>query len=346
MLSRRRLPLLVAFPALYVGVAAVRAGEARPSAWLLVAIAVAIALVGGRIEEGTEPVAARLRLWTATGLSVAVATSALSTRPFWAAFARELGTLVAMLAALRAIHRIDDDVGLAAKATEAASLPGFSPRALYRAGIAVVALAWGAPALFDGLALFGVVGEDTASSGAPVVAAGAGAVALFALGATALSIGGARRLELAVPPRALACAGAAGAGLAIGVALALTSVVPADAAAALGGAIALGAHRASRRYARRARPRAPGPARARPRSLRRPGRRARGDRGREQDVRRQRRHPHTRSRSAARRRALAEARGAAVAREGDPARSARRRARRRSRARGAQRHGPRARAHS
>ena len=238
MLSRRRLPLLVAFPALYVGVAAVRAGEARPSAWLLVAIAVAIALVGGRIEEGTEPVAARLRLWTATGLSVAVATAALSTRPFWAAFARELGTLVAMLAALRAIRRIDADVGLAAKATEAASLPGFSPRALYRAGIAGVGLAWGAPVLFDGLALFGVINEDTAASGAPVVAAGAGAVALFALGATALLIGGARRLELAVPPRALACAGAAGAGLAIGIALALTSVVPADAAAALGGAIA------------------------------------------------------------------------------------------------------------
>ena len=238
MLSRRRLPLLVAFPALYVGVAAVRAGEARPSAWLLVAIAVVIALIGGRIDEGTEPVAARLRLWTATGLSVAVATAALSTRPFWAAFARELGTLVAMLAALRAIQRIDAEVGLAAKATEAASQPGFSPRALYRAGVAAVTLAWGAPALFDGLALFGVIGEATASSGAPVVAAGCGAVALFALGATALLIGGARRLELAVPPRALACAGAAGAGLTIGVTLALTSVVPADAAAALGGAIA------------------------------------------------------------------------------------------------------------
>ncbi|MBX3220197.1 MAG: hypothetical protein KF795_06730, partial [Labilithrix sp.] len=182
MLSRRRLPLLVAFPALYVGVAAVRAGEARPSAWLLVTIAVAIALAGGRIAEGTEPVAARLRLWTATGLSVAVATAALSTRPAWAAFARELAALFAMLAAIRAIGRIEGDVGLAPKASEAAAAPGFSPRAIQRAGVAVIALAWGAAALFDGLALFGAVTGDAASSGAPMVAAGAGALAIFALG--------------------------------------------------------------------------------------------------------------------------------------------------------------------
>src|SRR5690349_18503149 len=93
MLSRRRLPLLVAFPALYVGVAAVRAGEARPSAWLLVGIAVVVGLVGGRVPEGAETAAARLRLWTATGLSIAIATAALSTRPAWSAFAREIGTL-------------------------------------------------------------------------------------------------------------------------------------------------------------------------------------------------------------------------------------------------------------
>lgn len=238
MLSRRRLPLLVAFPALYVGVAAVRAGEARPSAWLLVAVAVTIALAYGRIEEGAEPAAARLRLWTAAGLSVAVATAALSTRPAWAALAREIATLSAMLAALRAIHRIEGDVGLASKANEAAAVPGFGPRAIYRAGVGVVTLAWGAAALFDGLALFGAVSGEVAAAGAPAVAAGAGALAIFALGATSLLVGGARRLELAVPPRALVCAGAAGVGLAAAAALALSGVVPTDAAAALGGAIA------------------------------------------------------------------------------------------------------------
>ncbi|MDF2692116.1 MAG: two component, sigma54 specific, transcriptional regulator, Fis family [Labilithrix sp.] len=234
MLSRRRLPLLVAFPALYVGVAAIRAGEARPSAWLLVALAVAIALVGGRIPEGTEPGAARSRLWTASGLSVAVATAALTTRPAWAALARELGTLLAMFAALRSIHRIEGDVGLAPKASEAAAAPGFGPRAIYRAAIGVIALTWGTAALFDGLSLFGVAGEDAA----PFVAASAGAMAIFALGATALLVSAVRRLELAVPPRALAAAGGAGAGLVLAITLALTGAVSADAAAALGGAIA------------------------------------------------------------------------------------------------------------
>jgi hypothetical protein len=234
MLSRRRLPLLVAFPALYVGIAAVRAGEARPSAWLLVAIAVAIALVGGRIPEGTEPPAARSRLWTATGLSVAVATAALSTRPAWAALAREIATFLAMLAALRSIDRIDGGVGLAPKASEAAAAPGFGPRAIHRAAIGVIALAWGNAALFDGLAVFGAAGDDAA----PFVAASAGAIALFALGATALLIAGVRRLELAVPPRALVCAGACGAGLVLAVTLALAGTVSADAAAALGGAVA------------------------------------------------------------------------------------------------------------
>jgi len=233
MLSRRRLPLLVAFPALYVGIAAVRAGEARPSAWLLVALAVAVALIGGRLPEGTDPAAGRLRLWTAAGLSVAIATAALTTRPAWAALARELGTFFAMLAAVRALHRIEGDVGLAPKATEAAAPPGFGPRAIYRAAIGAIALGWGTAALFDGIALFRAASNDAA----PFVAAGSGAIALFALGATALLMAGARHLELEVRPRALVCAGAVTLGLLAAVALALSSAVPTDTAVALGGAV-------------------------------------------------------------------------------------------------------------
>ncbi len=234
MLSRRRLPLLVAFPALYVGIAAVRGGEVRPSVWLLVALAVVVALIGGRIPEGTEPAAARLRLWTAAGVSVAIATAALTTRPPWAALAREVGAFFAMLAALRAIHRIEGDVGLAPKATEAAAPPGFSPRAIYRAGIGATALTWGTAALFDGMALFGAASNDSA----PFVAAGAGVISVFGLGATALLIAGARHLELEVRPRALVCAGAVALALLLSVALALSSTMPTDAAIALGAAIA------------------------------------------------------------------------------------------------------------
>ena len=234
MLSRRRLPLLVAFPALYIGIAAVRAGDARPSAWLLVALAVASALIGGRIPEGTEPVAARLRLWTAAGLSITIAAAALTTRPAWAALACELGTLFAMIAALRSIDLIEGDVGLAPKATEAAAPPGFGPRAIYRAGIGAVALAWAAAVLTDGLAFFGGAPSDSG----PFVATGAGVIALFALGATALLISGARRLELEVRPRALVCAGAAGVGFVLAVVFAFSSTMPTDAAVALGGTIA------------------------------------------------------------------------------------------------------------
>jgi hypothetical protein len=239
MLSRRRLPLLVAFPAVYVGIAAVRAGEARPSAWLLVALAVVVALAGGRIPEATEPGSSlgprgRSRLWTAGGLSVAIATAALATRPGWAALGREVGTFFAMLAALRSIHLIEGDVGLAPKASDASAPPGFGARAIHRAAMGALALTWGTAALFDGLVLFGTANSEMA----PFVAAAAGAIALFALGATALLSAGARRLELAVPPRALACAGAAGMGLVLAVALVLSGAVPADAAAALGGAIA------------------------------------------------------------------------------------------------------------
>ena len=330
MLSRRRLPLLVAFPALYVGVAAVRAGEARPSAWLLIAIAVTIALAYGRYEEGTEPAAARLRLWTAAGLSVAIATAALSTRPAWAALARELATLAAMLAALRAIHRIEGDVGLASKANEAAPCQASTSRD-HRTGVGVVTLAWGAAALFDGLALFGAVDGEVATQ-----APDGRRRRRRARDLRAGRHGPGRRRRAA--PRARGAA-----------ARARLRRLCRSRPRSRGRARPLARrhdrrrrrprrrdrrrpHRPTRACARRARARAPRPARAHARPLRRPRRRARRDRRREPRLRRQRRRAHARRRRAPRRRDLAKARGAAPPGEGHPARGPRRRPRGRARA--------------
>lgn len=238
MLSPRRLPLLVAFPAVYVGVAAARAGERSASAWLLVGLAVAVALMGGRLSAGTEPSRVRLRLWTTTGLSIAIATSALGARPGWAAALRDVGAWLAMVAALRSIGSIQGDVGLAANASDAAAPPRFRPRHMARAGLAVVALAWGASLAVEIVASTRSSAAEAARSSAPVVGTVAGTIALFSLGATALLVAGARSLELAAPPRALACAGAAGAGLIVAITLAACGVAAADASAALGGAVA------------------------------------------------------------------------------------------------------------
>ncbi len=234
MLSRRRIPLLVAFPAIYVGIAAVRAEEAVVSTWLLIAIAVVVALIGGRVTEGTERTAARVRLFVATGLSTTIASAAFVSRPGWIAIARELGACLAMIAALRSIGAIDGEVGLASKASDAAAPPGFSPKNVVRAGMGVVSLVWGIAAVVDAIAWGRGASED---SDAPIVAAVAGVVALFAVGAASLLVGKVRRLELSVLPRALACAGATGIGLIVAITFALSGVVPADAAAALGGAI-------------------------------------------------------------------------------------------------------------
>lgn len=232
MLSQR-LSLLVAFPAFYIGVAALRAGQTRPLAWLLVAVAIAVAVVLGRIPESMDRAFARLRLSTAAGVSIAIAAAALPTRPAWAALARDVGTFVAMAAALRSIDRIDGDVGLAPKATGAA-VSGPSPRAINQAALGVMALAWGTAAIFDGRLLLG----STDAKAAAFVAAGAGITALFGLALASLLIGGARHLELSVRPRALACAGAAAAGTATAAALAISNAIATDAAIAVGGALA------------------------------------------------------------------------------------------------------------
>jgi hypothetical protein len=84
------------------------------------------------------------------------------------------------------------------------------------------------------MVLFRAASDDSA----PFVAAAAGVIAIFALGATALLVAGARHLELEVRPRALVCAGAVTVALLASVALALSSAIPTDAAVAFGGAIA------------------------------------------------------------------------------------------------------------
>src|SRR5207302_485493 len=61
---------------------------------------------------------------------------------------------------------------------------------------------------------------------------------LFAIGATALAVAATRRLELGAPPRALACAAAAAISLGASLALAITTNLHADGAAALGCAVA------------------------------------------------------------------------------------------------------------
>lgn len=237
LLSRHRLPILVAFPAVYVGVAAIRAQDTHPAGFLLILLAVVVALVGGRVQEGAEPALARARVWTAASLSVAMATAALASRPSWAPFAREVACLFGMLAALRTIVRIDGDVGLAPKASEATVQNGLGPTAIRRGAVFALVASWGASALLDGVGSFRAVGAG-AREAAPVVAAVAGVVALFALGCAALLVGAVRSIELAARPRALTATGVAVLGLVLGFALSVSGAMAPDAAIALGGALA------------------------------------------------------------------------------------------------------------
>src|SRR5687767_12439222 len=60
--ARRRLPYAVAFPAFYVGVATIRSGEARASAWIFVVLAIAAAFAFARIPESVDTNEARRRV--------------------------------------------------------------------------------------------------------------------------------------------------------------------------------------------------------------------------------------------------------------------------------------------
>ena len=231
----RRAVVLV-LPLLYVAGTAVKTAESSARAWLAIAIGVVLGLLGSVLRPGETPASARGRVWTSAALSLTIASSALSERWAWLAFAREIALLGGGLAAMRALGSIDGDPGLAAKATEATAARGLGVHALERLAVAAVILAWGAPALVDGL-VWTELAPGLAAAG-PVVASAGGAAALFAIGASALLIAAARRLELSAPPRALACGAAAGIGLLVSLALAITTTLHADSAAALGFAIA------------------------------------------------------------------------------------------------------------
>ena len=223
----RRLPrrgVIAVLPVLYVAGATAYTGEDRPLAWIAIVAGALIALRGWK-EDKASPVRA--------GLALAVATSALSIRTSWGASLREVSALVVTLAAARVIRTLDGDMGLAARATEA--VPGLKATQVAKAISATCATAWGTSLLVDVLAW---TGSASAHDLAPVVAAAAGAISLFALGVGALGIAALRKLELAVTPRALAAAAAVGIALVSALALSLASTLSTDGATALAATIA------------------------------------------------------------------------------------------------------------
>ncbi len=231
----RRAVLLV-LPVLYIAGTAVRTSESSPRAWLAIAAGIVIGLLGSLLRSGETVAAARDRVWTSAALSLTVASSALSERWAWVAFAREMALLGAGLAAVRALGAIDGDPGLAMRASEATAARGLGARSVVRFATGAVVMTWGAAALVDGLVWTGVA-PGLADIG-PVAGAAGGVAALFGVGASAVLIGAARRLELSAPPRAVACGTAAGLGLLFALALAITTTLHADSAAALGFAMA------------------------------------------------------------------------------------------------------------
>lgn len=213
--------MIVALPALYVAALAFRAGQTSGLAWLLLGGAVVVALVLGR---GTGA-----RTATGIALSVALATSALPDRPYWAAAAREIALAVATAFALRTLARIEGDGGLAHQATLAADARRRGPSIVTAGGAVLACAAWAVAGAVDVAAYTGEPDPN-----APLFAAAMGAIALFVIGATALAVSGVRRLELTAPPRALGAAGSAGAGLVLAIVVSIATSIRADAAVAIG----------------------------------------------------------------------------------------------------------------
>jgi hypothetical protein len=238
--SRTRLAwrraVVLALPVLYVGGSAVTIGESSPRAWLAIAVGLLVALFGSLSYPGETTRQSRDRLWTSGALALTVASAALTERWAWIAFAREIGLVFSFAAAIRAIGAIDRDPGLGARATEAIAARSLSAATVERFALGAVGLAWGTAALLDALAWTALA--PGAAEWAPIAGSAGGAGALFVVGAVALLTAGARRLELGAPPRALACTAAVGIGLVTAIAIAITTGVQADAAAAFGGALA------------------------------------------------------------------------------------------------------------
>ncbi|MDB4945754.1 MAG: two component, sigma54 specific, transcriptional regulator, Fis family [Labilithrix sp.] len=231
-----RRALVLVLPVLYVAGAAFTKDETSSRAWLAILVAVIIGIAGSFVRAGDNPRLVRGRLWTSSALSLAVASAPLTERWAWVAFVRELVLIGAGLTAARALVTIDGDPGLAPRATAAETARGVTVPLLGRITAGFVVAGWGLAAFFDALVWSGLA--PSVKDDSPVLAAGGGAFALFTLGAAALFLASARRLELSAPPRALAAAAAAGLGLLVALALALTTTWHADAAAAVGFALA------------------------------------------------------------------------------------------------------------
>src|SRR5690606_10507310 len=131
-----------------------------------------IAVLGARAAS-KEGAPAGSVLATAAALSLAVATSALSDRPAWAAAARTVFALAATVIAVRALASMEGDAGLAARASMAEEPSGIRAKAIGQGGVAFVVLAWGTAAFVDAAAWGGA--SSAWAAAAPVAAAGLGA---------------------------------------------------------------------------------------------------------------------------------------------------------------------------
>lgn len=221
----RRLSALL-LPSVLVAISAWMEGEASPRAWVAIACGGLVGLAGSWIR----PHETRPRIWTTGALSLSVASVLLHEPTLWLLFARAIALLLSGITAIRAIAAIEGDHGLAALATEAKTSRTIRVRSLEHLAMGALFLTWGIAALVSGLAWTGVANS---SEFVPLASSTGGAVALFAVGTSALLVGSARRLELQAIPRAIACGAAAGFGLVLAMVLAFTSV-RADAATALG----------------------------------------------------------------------------------------------------------------
>jgi hypothetical protein len=203
MLAQRLKPLLFAGPALYLGIAAVRAGDTPSILGLLVAMTAAYGL--SRAPEGADRRTARAMAITALGVSVSIAAAATHRHHGFAMVLRDAATAAASLAAIDALGQIDGGGGLAPRATLAACPSWARPATLIRIATIATAFVW-----LSGLVPWGTTDGATNDvystwTGAAVSAVGV----LLLMSFAALLLGMVRRLELGARVRSFACAGVA-----------------------------------------------------------------------------------------------------------------------------------------
>jgi hypothetical protein len=201
MLAQRLKPLLFASPALYLGIAAARAGDTPSLLGLLLATAAAFGL--SRTPEGADRRTSRAAAATALGVSVSIAAAATDRHHGLAIVLRDVATGAASLAAIDALGQIDGGAGLAPRATLAECPSWARPATLVRIAMIASASVW-----LSGLVPWGSTDRaanhmHNAWTGASVGAVGVLLLTSFA----AVLLGGVRRLELGARVRSFACAG-------------------------------------------------------------------------------------------------------------------------------------------